>query len=116
MEGFSARLKECREKNKAQNSMWTQQYVANKINVARSTYTAYEKGTKMPPGDTINKLAILFDVSNNYLMGRTEDDEFERWLSNPADERFFEEYHQAPEERRAALREVWEILKKQGKD
>lgn len=68
---FARRLKECREKKKNENPEWTQKYVAEKIGMARTTYTAYENGTKMPPPDTINNIAILLDVSNDYLMGRT---------------------------------------------
>lgn len=71
MDDFARRLKNCREKKKSENSRWTQQYVAEKIGMARTTYTAYENGTKMPPPDTINNIAILLDVSNDYLMGRT---------------------------------------------
>ncbi len=71
VEDFAQRLKSCREKKKAGNSRWTQQYVAERIGMARTTYTAYENGTKMPPPDTINNIAILLDVSNDYLMGRT---------------------------------------------
>lgn len=71
MNDFSRRLKSCREKKKAENPRWTQRYVAEKIGMARTTYTAYENGTKMPPLDTINNIAILLDVSNDYLMGRT---------------------------------------------
>ena len=68
---FARRLKECREKKKSEDANWTQRYVAEKIGMARTTYTAYENGTKMPPPDTINNIAILLDVSNDYLMGRT---------------------------------------------
>lgn len=71
MNGFARRLKECREKKKSEDANWTQRYVAEKIGMARTTYTAYENGTKMPPPDTINNIAILLDVSNDYLMGRT---------------------------------------------
>lgn len=71
MNDFARRLKDCREKKKYSNSSWTQKYVAEKIGMARTTYTAYENGTKMPPPDTINNIAILLDVSNDYLMGRT---------------------------------------------
>lgn len=39
--------------------------------MARTTYTAYENGTKMPTPDRINNIAILLDVSIDYLMGRT---------------------------------------------
>ena len=68
---FARRLKECREKKKSEDANWTQRFVAEKIGMARTTYTAYENGTKMPPPDTINNIAILLDVSNDYLMGRT---------------------------------------------
>lgn len=71
MDDFARRLKECREQRKRENGSWTQKYVAEKIGMARTTYTAYENGTKMPPPDTINNIAILLDVSNDYLMGRT---------------------------------------------
>src|SRR5690625_2055543 len=73
MSVFSKRLKECRENLKDSDSKWTQKYVANKIGVARVTYTAYENATKMPPFDTINSIASLFDVKTDYLMGRTNE-------------------------------------------
>lgn len=70
MNDFARRLKECREQKKSEDPQWTQRFVAEKIGMARTTYTAYENGTKMPPPDTINNIAILLDVSNDYLMGR----------------------------------------------
>lgn len=72
MSAFGKRLKSCREKIKKSDSKWTQKYVADKIGVARVTYTAYENGTKMPPFDTINNIAELFGVTTDYLMGRSE--------------------------------------------
>lgn len=69
---FPKRLKEYRESLKEEDGKWTQKYVANKIGVARVTYTAYENGTKMPPFDTINSIANLFDIKTDYLMGRTD--------------------------------------------
>lgn len=89
MNDFARRLKECREKKKSENPAWTQRYVAEKIGMARTTYTAYENGTKMPPPDTINNIAILFDVSNDYLMGRTntthiyQEEPLERFMMLP---------------------------------
>ncbi|WP_255247363.1 helix-turn-helix domain-containing protein [Paucisalibacillus globulus] len=70
---FGSRLRNYREKLKETNKKWTQQYVADQIGVARVTYTAYENGTKMPPFDTVNRIAELFDVTTDYLMGRNED-------------------------------------------
>ncbi len=73
LEQFARRLKACRERKKAEDPQWTQRYVAEQIGMARTTYTAYENGTKMPPADTINHIATLLDVSNDYLMGRTNE-------------------------------------------
>src|SRR5690625_4260299 len=72
---FAKRLKSYREKLKRSDTKWTQKYVADKIGVARVTYTAYENDTKMPPFDTINKIAELFNVTTDYLMGRSDDPE-----------------------------------------
>ncbi|SDI99476.1 helix-turn-helix domain-containing protein [Natribacillus halophilus] len=69
MSHFSERLKYTRELKKEEYGNWTQQYVAQRIGVARTTYTAYERGTKQPPLDTINTLADLLDVSTDYLLG-----------------------------------------------
>lgn len=71
MEILGKRLKQLREQKKKENSKFTQGYVADLIGVARTTYTAYENGTKTPPPETINKIADLFDVTTNYLQGRT---------------------------------------------
>lgn len=71
MNAFHLRLKECREKRKDLDSKWTQGYVAEKIGVARVTYTGYENGTKQPPLETVNKLADFFEVTTDYLLGRS---------------------------------------------
>src|SRR5699024_12361155 len=60
-------------KKKAADPQWNRRYVAEQIGMARTTYTAYENGTKMQPADTINHIATLLDVSNDYLMGRTNE-------------------------------------------
>lgn len=73
MATFSERLKQYREKLKEKDKKWTQEYVAKKIGVARVTYTGYENGTKLPPIDTVNKIAELFGVNTDYLMGRSND-------------------------------------------
>ena len=65
MEIFSERLKACRMKMKATSPLWTQSYTANQIGVARTTYTAYENGTKTPPLETVNTIADLFEVTTD---------------------------------------------------
>ncbi len=74
MDKFHIRLKDEREKRKNLNSKWTQGYIADKIGVARVTYTAYENGTKQPPLDTVNKIADILEVNTDYLLGRTDID------------------------------------------
>lgn len=49
----------------------TQQDVADVLNVQRATYSAYERGTILPPYDKIKMLADYFEVSVEYLMGET---------------------------------------------
>lgn len=67
---FANRLKICRENKKKENPNYTQGYVAEKIGVARTTYTAYENGTKTPPLETVNIIADFFGVSTDFLLGR----------------------------------------------
>lgn len=70
MNNFHKILKETRLSYKSKDNTWTQGYVADKVKVARTTYTAYENGTKQPTLETLIALADLFDVSTDYLLGR----------------------------------------------
>lgn len=92
--------------------------------VSSAQLSRIENGKRgAPKPENLRNIANALSVPYKEMMkvagyidnGSTDDEEFEKWVSTPADERFFEEYNQAPEERRAALREMWEILKKQGK-
>ena len=48
----------------------TQEEVAQKLGLTRAAYTHYEKGTRECPFDTLRKLASIFNVSVDYLLGR----------------------------------------------
>lgn len=61
------RLKDLRKINNL-----TQGDVANMIGLPRSTYSGYEKGTREAGYEVLIKLANLFDVSIDYLLGITE--------------------------------------------
>ena len=50
----------------------TQEEVAQKIGVARTTYAMYEQNSREPDNVTLQKLADFFDVSTDYLLGRTD--------------------------------------------
>ena len=52
----------------------TQQEVADAIGVVQSAYKNYEQGNREPKGDTIVKIANLFHVTTDYLLGRNTDE------------------------------------------
>lgn len=50
----------------------TQEQVAQKIGLNRTSYTCYEIGSSLPGVMTLCTLADIFDVSLDYLMGRSD--------------------------------------------
>ena len=49
---------------------YTQQEVADLLNMARGAYAQYETGKNTPPLDNLLRLADLYKVSLDYLTGR----------------------------------------------
>lgn len=64
---FSKRLKQLREEKG-----YNQEYVAEYLGVKQQTYSRYENNVTEPDINTIIKLATLFDVSSDYLLGLSE--------------------------------------------
>ncbi|WP_035571563.1 helix-turn-helix domain-containing protein [Halonatronum saccharophilum] len=64
---FKERIRKLRKENKL-----TQQQLADKIGVGRATIAGYETKGKEPGYDTLSKLAEIFNVSVDYLLGRTD--------------------------------------------
>jgi len=54
---------------------YTQQRLADFLGITRPAYTAYERGTRQPDYETLLKLADYYDVSIDYLLGRTDNPE-----------------------------------------
>ena len=52
------------------NADFTQQYVADYIGVARTTYAGYESGKNEPDISTLLEIAKMYKVSLDYLIGR----------------------------------------------
>lgn len=65
---LGTRITQLRKKNK-----YTQEVVASHLGIPRSTYSNYESGKREPDLQTINALATFFDVTVDYLTGRTKD-------------------------------------------
>lgn len=64
---ISKKLKELREEKG-----YLQKFVADKIGVRGNTLSGYENGTRSPDPEMIIRLAELYDVSTDYLLGRTD--------------------------------------------
>lgn len=67
MKIFQERLIEQRKLNKL-----TQRQVADYLQIAQPSYIRYENGSSEPNLEKLVKLADYFDVSIDYLLGRTE--------------------------------------------
>ena len=52
----------------------TQMELAKKLNLSQKAISFYELGHRMPPGDILLKMAKLFNVSTDYLLGNDTED------------------------------------------
>lgn len=64
---FVNKLKELREQNK-----YTKRHVAKCIGISEAAYYKYEAGKARPEYENLIKLAKLYDVSLDYLLGNQE--------------------------------------------
>lgn len=62
------RLKELRKEHE-----WSQKLLADQLNVAQNTVSQWERGEREPDFEMLSKIAELFEVSTDYLLGRTDD-------------------------------------------
>ena len=56
----------------------TQTQMTEYLYIKQTTYSKYERGTINIPVDTLIRLADYFDVSLDYLVGRTNEREWKR--------------------------------------
>lgn len=63
---LSDRLKQLRIENN-----FLQKEIAQKLKITTSAYGFYEQGKRTPDAETLNKIAELYNVSIDYLLGRT---------------------------------------------
>ena len=66
MDKLGERLKALRKEHR-----YTQEFLADYLNVTRPAIGNYEKGINEPPLQTLVKLADLYQVSLDWLAGRT---------------------------------------------
>lgn len=78
---FQERLKFLRkEKN------LTIEELAKKLGSAKSTISRYENGLREPKKDFLELLCSYFDVSTDYLLGKTDERNIDTKVSNDIDE------------------------------
>lgn len=58
---------------------YSQQKLATMLNVAQNTVSQYENGIREPDNKILIKLSEIFDVTTDYLLGRTD-------IKNPPNE------------------------------
>lgn len=51
----------------------TMEEVGRRLGIAKSSYAGYENESRMPPLDKLQKLASMYDVSTDYILGMTDD-------------------------------------------
>jgi transcriptional regulator with XRE-family HTH domain len=93
------RLKKEREKRN-----WSQKYVAEKIGITNTVLSNYERDYRDPDTETLKKLADLYGVSTDYLLGLTDNPQSKKSVTvagqeielTPEELKLFEELKKHP--------------------
>lgn len=67
MEVFAKRLKELRKEYS-----FSQNQIAKKLGITQQSYARYEADTSEPSFDMLVEISNLFEVSCDYLLGKSE--------------------------------------------
>lgn len=109
------RLKKARE-----NARKTQKQIADTLGISIGTLSGYERDYRDPDTDTLNRLAELYAVSTDYLLGRTEnmhvtedsvDDDLKKLTEDPDFMVAYKEYPGSPEEAKEDLIGFLKLIK-----
>ena len=88
------------------NKGMSQEEVARLLGITQQAYANYERGARKPDPDTLNKIADVFEVTTDYLLGR---DEPRVALSRPGG------YDDLSEEEREQIDQLIELFRKKKK-
>lgn len=95
----------------------SQYELAERLNFSRGKLSNYEQGSRQPDYETLQQIANFFDVSTDYLLGRTDDPtpkkekNSEEILTDPNLGLWFKEIKNAPEDKQKELQKIWDIIK-----
>jgi len=114
------RLRQLRKERKL-----TQSELGEKVNVTKVSISGYESGNRTPDTDTLQRLADYFEVSTDYLLGRTDipthsaedqdEADFHAFANSPELQEFYKELSVSNEDAVKRLRDIWEIIKHEKK-
>lgn len=97
----------------------TQQQLANKLQITRSSLSQYEIGKRQPDYETLKKISDFFNVSIDYLITGNEftnsPDEMWKEFFDPKTQVFFKDLQNAPEEKINELIRFWEFIQERDK-
>jgi len=68
MPSFNERLMQLQNENKL-----LKKGIAEAVGISAMAYYRYETGERLPPSDILIKFADFFNVSTDYLLGRSND-------------------------------------------
>lgn len=106
---FYDKLKELRSEKSLKQSD-----ISEMLNITPEAYTQYEKGKRKPNLENLRKLALIFNVSSDYLLELCEYRNIEEYLSAADDyfsneeRRFINLYRQLPENLRIEIKGIAE--------
>lgn len=108
---FGSRLRELRS-----NKKLTQKELGSILSISESAVGMYERGEREPSFDLTRKISNYFEVSVDYLLGRTDDpsstkNDLPDELKDPEANIFFKDYLSAPKEKQEELKRFWEYIK-----
>ncbi|WHY71281.1 helix-turn-helix domain-containing protein [Fictibacillus enclensis] len=63
---IGTRIKKCRQENE-----FSQEELAQKLDMKRSNVANYESGRVVPPGNVLLEMSNIFNVTTDYLLGST---------------------------------------------
>ena len=104
---FSKRLRNLRE-----NKGISQEKLGLYLGLSASTIGMYEQNRRQPDNDILMKLADFFEVSTDYLLGKTEVQNYEEPYDNELDELLFSKAKDLSEEEKLAVLNVINAIKK----
>lgn len=117
---FGKKLKALRTAKKI-----SQKEFGKRFGLAESTIGMYERDERRPDFELLNKFADFFEVSTDYLLGRTDtnaitsqekdEQEFQAFINDPELGVWYKELPKSDEEELRKLRTIWEMIKAENK-